>query len=117
MEETPMLRAKVERPFYYHFDKANNRKVRLYIDPYHPRFSFSLSNEVKRHLSTEEERLVVCEILMRFREDALDHWGDDPLKVTIDAGTFYLSDHPDPEKSGKVRVVMLREIEGDDSED
>lgn len=116
MENTPLLRSVIERPFYYKFLKEENRKVRLYLDPFHPRFSFSLSQEVKRHLQTEEERLVVCEILMRFREDALDCWPSDPLKVTIDAGTFYLSDHPHPEKSGKVRVVMLRDLEAD-SED
>lgn len=103
---TPLLKSKVQRPFYYKFVKEENRKVRLYIDPEHPRFSFSLSDKVKRKLDTEEERLMLCEALLRFREDALAHWPDEPLRVQVTAGVFYLSDHPNPEKSGKVRVTL-----------
>ncbi len=106
---TPLCRSAVAAPFYYTFDRENNRKIRIQLDPNHVRFSFSLSEGTKRRLETEEERLVVCEILMRFREDALLRWPDDPLRVQIDAGVFYLSSHPDPDKDGKVLVTVDRD--------
>ena len=88
------------RPEGYWAERGGKR-VFLLIEPFHPRFSASLSEAVKEEL-TEEQRLFLAEKLAPSFGEALKRWPDRPLLVGVNGRTYALSDNPN--KPGKVLV-------------
>ena len=85
----------------------NGKSVWLMVEPNHPRFSFSMGPAIKRVLD-EEDRYALAEKLAPHVGDALAHWPDEPILVSVPSFgmTFTLCDNPDD--PGKV-LVRIRD--------
>lgn len=86
-------------PFHAHRERMYSSADE---DCSHPRFSFSISGDLKKRLNASE-RFYLCDRLSPYFCDALDRWPDNPLIVEVGGVGYRLSDNP-----GNPGKVLLR---------
>jgi hypothetical protein len=81
--------------------REGNVRENLSLPTSHPRYSFSLSNDVKSNLSPTE-RVSLCEDLAPHFAEAHKRWPGDEVSVEVSGVTYRMCAHVT--KAHKVRV-------------